>query len=92
MQNGRVESFNGKLRNEFLNISWFRNLLEARKQAAAFRREYKESSWLTTPGELVTAASYAQVSFAAVTPEPLYTVRAVGSPTKLAVKYAESVL
>ena len=31
MQNGRVESFNGKLRDEFLNISWFRNLFEARK-------------------------------------------------------------
>ena len=39
MQNGRVESFNGKLRDEFLNINWFRNLFEARKQAAPFRRE-----------------------------------------------------
>ncbi len=27
MQNGRVESFHGRLRDEFLNVSWFRNLL-----------------------------------------------------------------
>ena len=42
MQNSRVESFNGKLRDEFLNASWFRNLFDARKQAASFRREYNE--------------------------------------------------
>jgi putative transposase len=25
MQNGRLESLNGKLRDEFLNVSWFQN-------------------------------------------------------------------
>ncbi len=43
MQNGRVESFNGKLRDEFLNISWFRKLFEARRQDAAFQSDYNES-------------------------------------------------
>ena len=30
MQNGHVESFNGKLRDECLNVCWFRNLFDAR--------------------------------------------------------------
>ena len=42
MQNGRVESFNGRLRDEFLNVSWFQNLFDARSKAAAWRREYNE--------------------------------------------------
>jgi len=29
-QNGRVESFHGELRDECLNVSWFRNLFDAR--------------------------------------------------------------
>jgi putative transposase len=31
-QNGRVESFNGRLREECLNLSWFQNLFDARKK------------------------------------------------------------
>jgi len=42
MQNGRLESLNGKLRDEFLNVNYFRNLFEARKLAAAWRRDYNE--------------------------------------------------
>lgn len=42
MQNGRVESFNGRLREECLNISWFGNLFEARGKIAAWRREYNQ--------------------------------------------------
>src|SRR6516162_6534797 len=41
MQNGRLESLNGKLCDEFLNISWFRNLFDARRQAKAWREDYK---------------------------------------------------
>ena len=41
-QNGRLESLNGKLRDEFLNVSWFRNLFDARRQAEAWRRDYNE--------------------------------------------------
>ena len=43
MQNGRLESFNGKLREECLNISWFLNLLDARVKIAAWRKEYNEA-------------------------------------------------
>lgn len=40
MQNGHVESFNGKLRDECLNVSWFKNLFDARRKMAAWLYEY----------------------------------------------------
>jgi putative transposase len=40
MQNGQVESFHGKLRDECLRVSWFGNLFEARKKIVAWRDEY----------------------------------------------------
>jgi putative transposase len=41
-QNGRVESFNGRMREECLNLSWFQNLFDARRKIAAWRIEYNE--------------------------------------------------
>lgn len=41
-QNGRLESFNGRLREECLNLSWFQNLFDARRKIAAWRKEYNE--------------------------------------------------
>jgi putative transposase len=35
MQNGHVESFNGRLRDECLNAHWFRNLMDARAKITA---------------------------------------------------------
>jgi putative transposase len=40
VQNAYVESFNGKLRDECLNVSWFRNLWQARIRINAWRKEY----------------------------------------------------
>jgi putative transposase len=40
MQNGHVESFNGRLRDECLNASWFRNLADAREKISRWREEY----------------------------------------------------
>ena len=40
MQNGHVESFNGRLRDECLNTSWFRTLGDVRDTLANWRREY----------------------------------------------------
>ena len=40
MQNGHVESFNGRLRDECLNANWFRNLMDARAKITAWRKEY----------------------------------------------------
>ena len=39
-QNAKAESFHGQLRDEFLNVSWFWNLGDARKKIAAWREEY----------------------------------------------------
>jgi putative transposase len=41
-QNARVESFNGRLRDECLTVSWFQNLFDARRKIAAWRIEYNE--------------------------------------------------
>jgi len=40
MQNGHVESFHGRLRDECLNTSWFRTLNDVRCTLAAWREEY----------------------------------------------------
>jgi putative transposase len=40
MQNGHIESFNGRLRDECLNANWFQNLADARNKIAAWREEY----------------------------------------------------
>ena len=40
MQNAFVESLNGKLRDECLNLHWFRSLRHAREEIGAWRRHY----------------------------------------------------
>jgi putative transposase len=40
MQNGQVESFNGRFRDECLNANWFVNLADARGKIEAWRRGY----------------------------------------------------
>ena len=41
-QNGYIESFNGKLRDECLNQHWFRSVAEARNIIKAWRVEYNQ--------------------------------------------------
>ncbi len=43
MQNGYVESFNGKLRDECLNEHWFMGLEEAREIVEAWRCDYNQN-------------------------------------------------
>ena len=40
MQNGHVESFHGRLRDECLNASWFRTLNDVRQTLEAWRQDY----------------------------------------------------
>jgi putative transposase len=40
MQNGHVESFHGRLRDECLNANWFWNLWDARRKISAWREHY----------------------------------------------------
>jgi putative transposase len=42
MQNGHVESFNGKLRDECLNLHWFETLRQARLLLTEWLRHYNE--------------------------------------------------
>ena len=61
MQNGRVESFHGKLRDECLRVSWFGNLFEARRKIVAWRAEYNQerphsSLGYRTPAEFAREA------------------------------------
>ena len=42
MQNGYIESFNGRFRDECLNEHWFETLHQARTTIAAWRRDYNE--------------------------------------------------
>jgi putative transposase len=40
VQNGTVESFNGRFRDECLNANWFVNLADAKRKIDAWRKEY----------------------------------------------------
>jgi putative transposase len=42
MQNGYIESFNGKFRDECLNEQWFKTLPQARDCIAEWRKDYNE--------------------------------------------------
>jgi putative transposase len=59
-QNGRIESFHGRLREECLRVSWFQNLFDARRKIAAWRIDYNEqrphsSLGYKTPKEFAAA-------------------------------------
>ena len=61
-QNARVESFNGRFREECMQASWFENLFDARRKIFAWRKEYNEerphsSLGYQTPAEFAAASS-----------------------------------
>jgi len=41
-QNGRLESLNGRVRDEFLNVNMFQDMFVTRSQGHAWRRDYNE--------------------------------------------------
>jgi putative transposase len=42
MENGYVESFNGRFRDECLNENWFRDLADAREKITQWKQDYNE--------------------------------------------------
>jgi putative transposase len=58
MQNGYVESFNGKFRDECLNEHWFTSLADARLKIARWRVDYNQARPHSSLGE-VTPAEFA---------------------------------
>jgi putative transposase len=62
MQNGHVESFNGRFRDECLNHNWFTTLADAREKIERWRMEYNgerphSSLAYRTPEEFAKACS-----------------------------------
>jgi putative transposase len=43
VENGFIESFNGRLRDGCLNVKWFVSLADARQKRAKFRAHYKQT-------------------------------------------------
>jgi putative transposase len=64
-QNGLVESFHARLRDECLNVSWFENLWDARRKIAAWQEEYNERRPHSSLG-YQTPAAYARQLAASV--------------------------
>jgi len=66
MQNGHVESFHGRLRDECLNVSWFRTLNDVRWTVDRWRHEYNcerphSSLAYQTPREFAASQGYGDV-------------------------------
>jgi putative transposase len=62
MQNGHIESFNGRLRDECLNANWFLNLADAKRKIETWREEYNSerphsSLAYRTPAEFAKTCS-----------------------------------
>jgi putative transposase len=73
MQNGHVESFNGRLRDECLNANWFLNLADAKRKIESWREEYNaqrphSSLGYRTPAEFAKACSELTSRMAATPP------------------------
>jgi len=61
MDNGLIESFNGKLRDECLNMHWFESLAEARGVIERWRVEYNETRPHSSLGNRAPAAYVAEL-------------------------------
>lgn len=75
MQNGHVESFHGRLRDECLNASWFRTLNEVRETLEAWRQDYNcerphSSLSYKTPQEFAASQGYGDVESKERFPHP----------------------
>jgi putative transposase len=91
MQNGHVESFHGRLRDECLNANWFRTLNDVRRTLDSWRQEYNcerphSSFAYRTPVEFSWALGYGDVESKQRFPHlhsPDYDGGEIYSPTNL---------
>ena len=67
-QNGTGESFNGKFRDECLNLEWFRSRAEAKVVIENWRRHYNEVRPHSSLGYLTPAAFARQEAQRAASP------------------------
>jgi putative transposase len=80
MQNGHVESFNGRFRDECLNANWFQNLADAKRKIECWRKEYNSerphsSLDYRTPDEYSKACSELTSRMDAIPPDPPVSAR-----------------
>ncbi|MEO7649484.1 MAG: IS3 family transposase [Bryobacteraceae bacterium] len=73
MQNGHIESFNGRLRDECLNANWFVNLADAKRKIESWREDYNQerphsSLAYRTPAEFAKTCSELTSGMAATPP------------------------
>jgi putative transposase len=61
MENGYIESFNGKLRDECLNAELFLDLVDTRRKLDAWRRDYNEQRPHSSIGNLTPVEFAASV-------------------------------
>jgi len=78
VQNAFVESFNGKIRDECLNLHWFRSLNHAREEIESWRRHYNaerphSALGYLSPNEFLTTNAAAALETLAVSTLPLNT-------------------
>ena len=62
VENGFIESFNGRLRDECLNVEWFSSLDDARRKLAEFREHYNHQRPHSSLADLAPAAFAAQMA------------------------------
>jgi hypothetical protein len=62
MENGFIESFNRRLRDECLNVEWFSSLEDARKKLAKFREHYNHQRPHSSLADLAPAAFAQQMA------------------------------
>jgi putative transposase len=67
-ENGMNESFNGKFRDECLNLEWFRTRAEARVLIEAFRRRYNEERPHSSL-DYMTPGGFSRANKQSLTPE-----------------------
>ena len=66
--NGHIESFNGKFRDECLNQYWFVNLVEARERIEAWRQDYNQERPHSSLGYQTPAQFAAQAAARGASP------------------------
>jgi transposase InsO family protein len=55
VDNGFIESFNGRLRDEYLNVGWFFSLEDAREKLRKFREHYNHQRPHSSLGDQASA-------------------------------------
>jgi putative transposase len=80
-QNGHIESFNGRLRDECLNANWFRSLPHAKRIVETWRADYNERRPHSSLGYLTPREYIEGLSFELVTANAAERFESQGNPS-----------